>query len=115
MYVISLLVFGWLSNIRYTGISYIHLATQVIHCHYILYVLMSHCCYYRMNDGTTPLMLAVQACWNLAMDRLLEHGADVYLMKSNNILVLHFAIQFAPDSQQKRCGFHCVLKIEECG
>lgn len=50
-----------------------------------------------MSDGSTPLMLAVQEGWDFAVDRLLERGADVYLMKPNNILALHFAIQFTSD------------------
>lgn len=55
----------------------------------------------QMVDGTTALMLAVQAGWELAVDKLLEQGADVYLMKNKEILALHFAIQFIPHSPDK--------------
>ena len=60
--------------------------------------------YHRLYDGTTPLMLVVQGCWDRAVDQLLERGASVYRMKDDdNIMVLHFAIQFCADPENKRC------------
>ncbi|KAG7161270.1 Ankyrin repeat and SOCS box protein 3-like [Homarus americanus] len=50
----------------------------------------------RMQDGTTALMLAIQSNWKDAVFRLLEHGADVRIMKTVGVLALHFAIEFCP-------------------
>ncbi|XP_063869199.1 ankyrin repeat and SOCS box protein 14-like isoform X1 [Scylla paramamosain] len=70
----------------------------------MLDLFLSHDCDFdaQMNDGTTPLMLAVQMCWDWAVERLLDEGADVYVMKSNNILVLHFAIQYSGGPADER-------------
>ncbi|XP_045123479.1 ankyrin repeat and SOCS box protein 14-like isoform X2 [Portunus trituberculatus] len=55
----------------------------------------------RMNDGTTPLMLAVQNCWDWGVERLLDEGADVNVVKLDNVLALHFAIQFCGGSSSE--------------
>ncbi|XP_045596674.2 ankyrin repeat and SOCS box protein 14 [Procambarus clarkii] len=60
----------------------------------------------RMQDGTTPLMLAVQSNWKEGVNKLLELGADVNIMKNDGVLALHFAIEFCVDySEQQLCSF----------
>lgn len=50
-----------------------------------------------MNDGTTPLMLAVQRRWKQAAEKLLDCGADVNIAKTDGVLALHFGIEFCSD------------------
>ncbi|XP_069989939.1 ankyrin repeat and SOCS box protein 3-like isoform X2 [Penaeus vannamei] len=51
----------------------------------------------QMNDGTTPLMLAVQRRWKQAAEKLLDCGADVNIAKTDGVLALHFGIEFCSD------------------
>ncbi|XP_063613458.1 ankyrin-3-like isoform X2 [Penaeus indicus] len=55
----------------------------------------------QMNDGTTPLMLAVQRRWRLTVEKLLDNGADVNIAKTDGVLALHFGIEFCSDETSK--------------
>lgn len=55
-----------------------------------------------MDDGTTPLMVAVQKYWKRGVERLLDEGADVNAVKLDNIMALHFAIQYSGGPECER-------------
>ncbi|XP_047489887.1 ankyrin-3-like isoform X2 [Penaeus chinensis] len=55
----------------------------------------------QMNDGTTPLMLAVQRRWKLTVEKLLDNSADVNIAKTDGVLALHFGIEFCSDEASK--------------
>lgn len=57
----------------------------------------------RMQENTTPLMVALQSNWKEAVVKLLDRGADPNIMKENNILALHFAIEFCADDCECSC------------
>lgn len=54
-----------------------------------------------MNDGTTPLMLAVQRRWKQTVEKLLDCSADVNITKADGVLALHFGIEFCSDEPSK--------------
>ncbi|XP_042877702.1 ankyrin repeat and SOCS box protein 3-like [Penaeus japonicus] len=55
----------------------------------------------KMNDGTTPLMLAVQRRWKQTVEKLLDCSADVNITKADGVLALHFGIEFCSDEPSK--------------
>lgn len=47
-------------------------------------------------------MLPLEACWDWAVDQLLDHGADVNCIAISHRTALHYAIEHCPPSLDKR-------------